>query len=59
MKGRIGPDSPVERLEPWVRERLHPLSEDATGRREIIDLFIGQANPAGPFTPAARNRPPE
>ena len=49
---RVGPDAPVETLEPWVRSRLYPLSE-AEGRPAIVDLFIGRANPEGPFTPAA------
>jgi 8-oxo-dGTP pyrophosphatase MutT (NUDIX family) len=53
MSGRVGPDSPLRILEPWVEARLHPLSEDDSGRREIVDLFIGNGNPEGPFTPAA------
>jgi 8-oxo-dGTP pyrophosphatase MutT (NUDIX family) len=50
--GRVAPDAPVEALEPWVRSRLYPLSEE-TGRPAIVDLFIGNAAPEGPFTPAA------
>jgi 8-oxo-dGTP pyrophosphatase MutT (NUDIX family) len=50
---RATPESPVEELEPWVRSRLHPLSDDDTGRRVVVDLFLGQSEPPSDYVPAA------
>lgn len=53
MRAPVTPASPVEALEPWVRERLHPLVDAPPEQRSIVDLFIGQASPEGPFDAAA------